>query len=130
MNPDMRISMPGTESLRCQEELAGTLSLGAKSLWLQPWRACVGLDVCIFYLFIYSFIYLFIYFLPLTVFIIHLEIVEVIGEYVSTVIKSQSLTLFRESFLSPLCSKCGIMVNILEETQSESIKCNPKPALK
>lgn len=44
--------MPGTESLRCQEELAGTLSLGAKSLWLQQWRACVGLDVCIFYLFI------------------------------------------------------------------------------
>lgn len=48
MNPDMRISMPRTQSQQCQEELAGTLSLGAKSLWFQQWRACVGLDVCIF----------------------------------------------------------------------------------
>lgn len=30
---------------RCQEELAGKLSAKAKSLWLQPWRACAGPDV-------------------------------------------------------------------------------------
>lgn len=35
------------QSQQCQEELAGKLSLGAKSLWLQRWGTCVGLDVTV-----------------------------------------------------------------------------------